>query len=68
MMLVSTIVAAASSADNGSAETDKSHYEVKLTSGAITLGLASNGMDKSDSDAADYSSLEYGNQYAASTH
>jgi hypothetical protein len=59
------IVAAASSADNGSAETDKSHYGIQLTSGAITLGLASNGMDKSD-DAADYSSSEYGIKYAAS--
>ena len=59
------LAAAAANADNGTAETDKSHYGVQITSGAITLGLASNGQDKSDDDA-DFSSNEMGIKYAVS--
>jgi len=60
------LVAAASSADNGTDETDKTHYGIQITTGAITLGAATNSQDKSG-DSADYSSSEIGVKYAASS-
>ena len=60
-----TFAAAAGSVDNGTAETDKSHYGLSITTGAVTLGVEVNSQDKSG-DTKDYESTGFGLKYAVS--
>ena len=65
-----TIAAASSTSDNGTAETDQSHYGLSVTAGAVTLGVAVNNQDitggSTAQNAADYESSEFGLSYAVS--
>ena len=60
-----TIAAAAASADNGSAEDDRTHYGVSVTAGSLTIGAEINSEDRSD-DTANYESTGVGLSYAVS--
>jgi len=64
------IAAAAGSVDNGTAETDQSHYGLSITTGAITLGVEVNNQDitggTAAENAADYESTGFGLSYAVS--
>ena len=66
-----TVAAASGTVDNGSAETDQSHYGLSITTGAITLGVEVNNKDVTGSataaeNTADYESTGYGLSYAVS--
>ena len=60
-----TLAAAASSSDNGTAEDDRSHYGLSITTGGITIGAEINSEDRSD-DTKDYESTGFGLSYAVS--
>ena len=57
---------AANTSDNGTVETDYSHYGLEITAGAITIGGAINGKEV-DGDSADYESSEIGVKYAVNS-
>ena len=57
------VAIAANTTDNGTAETDYSHYGLEITAGAITIGGAINSKEV-DGDSADYDSSEIGVKYA----
>ena len=57
---------AANTNDNGTVETDYSHYGLEITAGAITIGGAINGKEV-DGDSADYESSEIGVKYAVNS-
>ena len=60
------VALAANTSDNGTVETDYSHYGLEITAGAITIGGAINGKEV-DGDAADYESSEIGVKYAVNS-
>jgi len=66
-----TLAAATSTVDNGSQETDQSHYGISVTSGAITVGVEVNSQDITGNptaaiNAADYESTGLGLSYVVS--
>jgi len=66
-----TLAAASSSTDNGTMETDQTHYGISVTSGAVTLGAAVNSQDITGSptaalNTADFESSEMGISYKVS--
>ena len=65
------VAAAAGSVDNGTAETDQSHYGLSITAGAITLGVEVNSKDVTGSataaeNTANYESTGFGVSYVVS--
>ena len=60
------VAMAANTSDNGTVETDYSHYGLEITAGAITIGGAINGKEV-DGDSADYESSEIGVKYAVNS-
>lgn len=54
---------AANTSDNGTVETDHSHYGLEITAGAITIGGAINSKEV-DGSSADFDSNEIGVKYA----
>ena len=60
------VALAANTSDNGTVETDYSHYGLEITAGAFTIGGAINGKEV-DSDSADYESSEIGAKYAVNS-
>ena len=60
------VALAANTSDNGTVETDYSHYGLEITAGAITIGGAINGKEV-DGDSADYESSEIGVKYAVNS-
>ena len=66
-----TVAAATATVDNGSQETDRSHYGVSVSTGAITVGLEVNAQDitgnpTAATNTADFESTGYGLSYAVS--
>ena len=60
------VALASNTSDNGTVETDYSHYGLEITAGAITIGGAINGKEV-DGDSADYESSEIGVKYAVNS-
>ena len=66
-----TLAVATATVDNGSQETDRSHYGLSVSAGALTIGFEVNNQDISGSptaavNTADYDSTGYGVSYAVS--
>ena len=66
-----TVAAASSTADNGTSETDQSHYGLSVTTGAVTIMAEVNSQDVTGHhtaaiNSADYESTGFGATYAVS--